>query len=70
MSAPAVSTHAWVDITDLCHKAAAEMTNQAPMISIPDFSLMETMSAVEVSKYKRWRRIRLYDAGFKLSLYI
>ena len=39
---------AWQDITDLCKKAAAEMTNTAPMIQTDEFSLSDSMSAVEV----------------------
>lgn len=38
----------WEDITSLCKDAAAELTNETPMIFTPSFSLFESMSAVEV----------------------
>ena len=40
----------WSDITDLCTIAAAEMTNQNPMINTATFSLHDAMSAVEVKE--------------------
>lgn len=43
------SSQVWTDVTDLCRKAAAEMTNLAPMVHTEEFTLLESMSAVEVS---------------------
>ena len=46
----------WSDITELCRNAAAEMTNQNPMINIETFSLHDAMSAVEVKEVPlQWR---------------
>jgi len=44
---PAVAP-VWTDVTDLCRRAAAEMTNLAPMVHTEEFSLLDSMSAVEV----------------------
>jgi hypothetical protein len=38
----------WTDITALCKAAAGELTFQTPMINVADFSLYDSMSAVEV----------------------
>jgi len=42
------SVQVWGDVTELCRKAAAEMTNLAPMVHTEEFSLLDSMSAVEV----------------------
>jgi hypothetical protein len=38
----------WSDITALCRDATSELNYQNPMINIPDFSLFDAMSAVEL----------------------
>ncbi len=43
-------TPVWKDVTELFRKAASEMTNQVPMVHTEEFSLLESMSAVEVNK--------------------
>ena len=48
---PAVA-QAWTDVTNLCRRAAAEMTNLAPMVHTEEFSLLDSMSAVEVQFLK------------------
>jgi hypothetical protein len=39
----------WKDVTSLLRAAAAEMTNKDPMVHVETFSLLDSMSAVEVS---------------------
>lgn len=41
----------WVDITEYCKLAAKELASnlECPMVNIPEFSLHESMSAVEVN---------------------
>lgn len=38
----------WKDITALCRVAAAELTDGNPMTAVAEFSLLDSMSAVEV----------------------
>lgn len=41
----------WKDITELCKAAAAELTDDNPMTAVAEFSLLDSMSAVEVSYF-------------------
>jgi hypothetical protein len=43
----------WVDITLLCSNSVSELSKckEIPMVSIPNFSLHESMAAVEVSLF-------------------
>ena len=41
---------AWVDITAVCRDAALQLSDSFPMVTIPDFSLLESMNATEVSE--------------------
>jgi hypothetical protein len=44
--------HEWNDVTELCQQSLASLSVQLarPMIAVPNFSLHESMSAVEVRK--------------------
>lgn len=48
MSSVAASGGRWTDVTSLFRAAGAEMTNTAPMVHVDGFSLLDSMSAVEV----------------------
>jgi hypothetical protein len=43
-------THQWNDVTELCQKSLSALSIQLarPMVAVPNFSLHESMSAVEV----------------------
>lgn len=43
-----VKTEQWVEITDLCKEVAAELSDINPMVNIENFSLFDSMSAVEL----------------------
>ena len=46
--APDVPGTQWVDVLGVCRAAAAELTAQQPTLSIAEFSLFESMNAVEL----------------------
>jgi hypothetical protein len=49
MSNAVASSGQWKDVTDLFKEATSELTNQAPMVHVESFSLLDSMSAVEVN---------------------
>lgn len=49
-SATAQESAKWQDVTELFRKAASEMSNLQPMVHTDEFSLQDSMAAVEV----RW----------------
>ena len=42
----------WIDVTDVCRKAASELDNVQSMLHVDHFTLKETMSAVELMDKK------------------
>ncbi len=42
-------TATWKDVTSMLRAAAGELTNQNPMVQTENFSLNDSMAAVEVS---------------------